>query len=327
MYAIMRSKKLSSFGCVAASLKHCYRGRETPNAIPELTHWNQHLEASNTDEAMGKLREMLPEKRRKDAVLAVEYVMTASPDWWKQANQEQQAEFFARSRKWLADKYGADRIITASIHRDEKSPHLSAFVIPLTQDGRLSAKEFIGDRKKMSLDQSTFAASVADLGLHRGIEGSKARHTRLKAFYSAIETPEQHIEITPEALEPRRYKPNGIAEKLGLSKRFENQETIARRLTKAVQEGYAKAVEMAAIARQEREKARQAQETSKNLRDRLKPVLDALEPLDAQNRRIFGELMRLAGEKLLSNQQQQQAQRKEQEREAKRDRSGPSMSR
>lgn len=322
MYAIMRCKKLSSFGNVGAALKHCYRERETPNADPELTRQNEHHAAKTTDEAMGKLRNLLPEKRRKDAVLVVEYVMTASPDWWKQASQEQQAEFFARSKKWLSDKYGADRIITATVHRDEKSPHLSAFVVPLTQDGRLSAKEFIGDRKKMSQDQTTFAAAVADLGLERGIEGSNTRHTRLKTFYEALERPAmvQQVTITPEALEPRTYKPQGLVERLGLTKRVETQETIARRLTKRVQEGYAKAVEMASIARQEREKARQALETAKNLRERLKPVLDVLQPLNAQHRRMFVELVKSVGEKLLSNQQQQQVQRKEQEREAKQDR-------
>ena len=319
MYAIMRCKKLSSMGTVAAALKHCYRERDTPNADSRLTPQNEHLAASNTDQAMGRLREMLPEKRRKDAVLMVEYVLSASPEWWKKASPEQQAEFFARSKKWLAEKYGSDRIITASIHRDEKSPHMSAFVIPLTQDRRLSAKEFIGDRKKMSQDQTAFAAAVADLGLDRGIEGSKARHTRLKAFYSAIEKPEQHIEITPEALEPRRYKPRGLAERLGLNRRFETQETVAKRVTKLVQEGYAKAVEMASIARQEREKARQAEETAKDLRDRLKPVVDVLQPLDAQHRRFFGELMRLAGEKLLSE-QRQKTQKKEREHEPKQDR-------
>ena len=45
---------------------------------------------------MGKLRELLPEKRRKDAVLAVEYVMTASPEWWKTASQQQQQAFSSR---------------------------------------------------------------------------------------------------------------------------------------------------------------------------------------------------------------------------------------
>ncbi|MEO4904141.1 MobV family relaxase, partial [Bacteroides thetaiotaomicron] len=159
-YAIMRCKKLAKMGNVAASLKHAYRERETPNADASRTPDNEHRAASSTDEAMGRIRELLPDKRRKDAVLAVEYVMTASPEWWKQASQEQQAAFFDQAHKWLADKYGADRIVTASIHRDETSPHMTAFVVPLTQDGRLSAKEFIGNKAQMTRDQTTFAASV-----------------------------------------------------------------------------------------------------------------------------------------------------------------------
>lgn len=151
-FAIMRAKKLNSMGTVAAALQHCYRDRETPNADQERTPDNEHLAARSTDEAMGQLRERLPEKRRKDAVLAVEYVMTASPEWWNTASSDQQQAFFTRSVEWLADKYGADNIVTATVHRDELTPHLSAFVVPRTADGRLSAKEFIGNRQKMRDD-------------------------------------------------------------------------------------------------------------------------------------------------------------------------------
>ena len=143
-YAIMRCKKLASKGSVASALRHCYRERETPNADADRTPQNEHGAAKSTDDAMGKLRAMLPAKRRKDAVLAVEYMMGASPEWWKEATPGQQADFFKQSKQWLADKFGADRIFVATIHRDETSPHLSAFVVPLTADGRLSAKELIG---------------------------------------------------------------------------------------------------------------------------------------------------------------------------------------
>jgi len=183
-YAIMRCKKLATTGSVASSLKHAYRERETANADPERTPENEHRLASNTDEAMGKLRELLPEKRRKDAVLAVEYFLGASPEWWKQASQEQQQQFFDQAQGWLVEKYGVDRIITASIHRDETSPHMTAFVVPLTKDGRLSAKEFIGNKAQMSLDQTTFAERMRDLGLERGLEGSKARHTTIQQYYA-----------------------------------------------------------------------------------------------------------------------------------------------
>ncbi|EIH8589667.1 plasmid recombination protein, partial [Escherichia coli] len=93
-FAIMRAKKLTGMGSVAASLQHCYRDRETPNADQTRTADNEHNAAKSTDEAMGRLRELLPEKRRKDAVLAVEYVFTASPEWWEKADQEQQKDFF-----------------------------------------------------------------------------------------------------------------------------------------------------------------------------------------------------------------------------------------
>ena len=156
-FAIMRCKKLASMGSVAGALKHCFRERPTPNADPSRTNQNDHLETQTTDEAMGRLRELLPEKRRKDAVLSVEYLMTASPEWWKTATETEQGHFFVRSLEWLYDKFGHENVIAASIHRDETSPHLTAFVVPITKDKRLSAKEFIGTREKLRDDQTSFA--------------------------------------------------------------------------------------------------------------------------------------------------------------------------
>ena len=309
-YAIMRCKKLAKMGNVAASLKHAYRERETLNADASRTPANEHRAARSTDEAMGRLRAMLPEKRRRDAVLAVEYVMTASPEWWKQASQEKQTRFFDQAHQWLADKYGSDRIITVSIHRDEMSPHMTAFVVPLTQDGRLSAKEFIGHRTQMQADQTSFAASVADLGLCRGIEGSKARHTRIQAFYEALErSPLGHVTISPEAVQPRTYKAEGLSEKLGLFKRVETSETVAERLTKGVRNAYDPILLAAAGAREMRQKALQAQETTRALRDRLKPVLEALEPLSEANRGKVAAIIKSVGEKALASQREEQRQK------------------
>ena len=224
-FAIMRCKKLSGMGSVAGALKHCYRERETPNADPERTPANEHAAATSTDEAMGRMRALLPEKRRRDAVLAVEYLMTASPEWWQEASRKQQDEFFRRSRQWLADKYGADRVVTSTIHRDETSPHLSAFVVPLTRDGRLSAREFVGGRQKMRDDQTSYAAAVADLGLSRGIEGSRARHQSIRDYYAALKQPVADLTLSAEDVEPRVLR-KGI-----FSNDIEAPETIAERLT------------------------------------------------------------------------------------------------
>lgn len=271
----MRCKKLAALGSVAASMQHCYRERETHNADEKRTPDNQHLAAKSTDEAMGKLRALLPEKRRKDAVLAVEYVMTASPEWFVQTTPEQEKAFFQRSLQWLADKYGADRIVTASIHRDETTPHLSAFVVPLTQDKRLSAKEFIGSREKMRADQSSYAACVADLGLERGIEGSKATHQTIQQHYAAVERGVKPLAvITPKAVEPR------VLRKGLFSSDVETPEAVAERLTKAVNEGFAGTIATASTALQERRRAKEMQDTADDLRKRLDTLQGAFKGLN-----------------------------------------------
>lgn len=282
-FAIMRAKKLNGMGAVAASLQHCYRDRDTPNADAERTADNDHRAAQSTDEAMGKLRELLPEKRRKDAVLAVEYVMTASPEWWTKATSEQQADFFDQAHKWLADKYGADRIITATIHRDETSPHLSAFVVPLTADGRLSAKDFIGNRAKMTADQTSFAKAVQHLGLERGIERSKATHTSIKQHYAAIERGTKgEVTITPEAVQPR------VLKKGFLTKEVESPNQIAERLTDAINKGHAGTVANAAVSAQNARRNRELQETMVGQRERIKALQ---EPFQGLSREQFKELV------------------------------------
>lgn len=276
-YAIMRCKKLTGMGSVASALQHCYRERETPNADADRTSENHCSVSQSADEAMGKLRELLPEKRRKDAVLAVEYVMTASPEWWNEATPRQQAEFFARSEQWLENKYGKDRVVAAVVHRDEATPHLSAFVVPLTQDGRLSAKEFIGGRSKMRDDQSTYAESVKKLGLERGIEGSRATHQTVQHYYESINRgTRSQVSISPEALEPRVLR-KGI-----FTKDVEDQAAIAKRLSQAVNDGFAGTIAMASQSAQNAKRARDLQKTMDSQQKRLQSVTEPFKGLSRE---------------------------------------------
>ena len=276
-YAIMRCKKLTGMGSVASALQHCYRERETPNADADRTPENHCSVSQSADEAMGKLRELLPEKRRKDAVLAVEYVMTASPEWWNDATPRQQAEFFARSEQWLENKYGKDRVVAAVVHRDEATPHLSAFVVPLTQDGRLSAKEFIGGRSKMRDDQSTYAESVKKLGLERGIEGSRATHQTVQHYYESINRgTRSQVSISPEALEPRVLR-KGI-----FTKDVEDQAAIAKRLSHAVNDGFAGTIAMASQSAQNAKRARDLQKTMDSQQKRLQSVTEPFKGLSRE---------------------------------------------
>ena len=187
-YAIMRCKKHTTMGTIAAALQHNYRERETLNADADRTEMNQHAMSTSSSEALGRLRELLPatdrrgQKVRKDAVRCIEYMMTTSPEWMAQASEDQIREFFKEAGTWLKEKYGRENTIAFSAHLDETTPHISAFVVPIDREGFLNAKSFIGGKDKLSRDQTTFAERVKHLGLERGIEGSKAKHQTIQQF-------------------------------------------------------------------------------------------------------------------------------------------------
>ena len=315
-FAIMRCKKIKTPGGVASSLQHCFRERKTHNADPEKLTENKHGKglADNVDSAMGKMRERLPLKRRKDAVLMVEYMMTASPEWFKEATEKDQKDFFNLSYNWLCDKYGRENVIVATIHNDETTPHMSAFVTPVTKDGRLSAKEFIGNKKKMSDDQTTYAAKVAHLGLNRGIKGSKAKHRTIQNFYNLVNKAMTFNVITEDSLKPRKFKGKGILKHLPFAMHEETQQAVAERLNNVIQESVAKATKLSDVEarlNQTREVAQKAQKRlmsyemmfqglSKEQIDKVKEATQAMKYMNKQEQ-----------EKRLKEEQQRRKERRE----------------
>ncbi|WP_180147632.1 MobV family relaxase, partial [Acinetobacter sp. YH12052] len=130
-FAILRIQKLKSFADVGGSLSHNYRNRETLNADDARTHLNEH-ELDTNEKCMTAIRDRIPEKRRKDAVLCIEHLITASPEWdgW---GTEKETAFFEQSKKWLENKYGKNNVVSTTIHRDETTPHLVAYVVPVDE--------------------------------------------------------------------------------------------------------------------------------------------------------------------------------------------------
>ncbi len=188
-YAILRVQKLKTMGDIGGSLSHNYRNRLTLNADSDRTHLNNH-DLDTNEKCMTAIRDRIPEKRRKDAVLCIEHLITASPEWDGWGDPKREKIFFERSRKWLENKYGKNNLISTSIHRDETTPHLVAYVVPIDEiTGNLNAKKFIGGtRNVLSEMQTNFAKTVSDLGLDRGREKSLAKHNSIKNYYATVNT-------------------------------------------------------------------------------------------------------------------------------------------
>lgn len=185
-YAILRTKKLKEWGNICASLQHNFRERLTPNADENRTAQNIHIGGNSTDEVRKKIENGLPQKYRADCVKCIEYMITASPEWFSGRTEEQHQAYFDNAIEWLKERHGADNIKCISIHKDESTPHLVAYVVPLDELGKLNAKKWLGGKKLMSEMQDEFAERSSKFMMSRGIKGSKAKHQRVQRFYGDL---------------------------------------------------------------------------------------------------------------------------------------------
>ena len=193
-FAIMRVKKLKSRGAVKGMAKHNFRSINTPNANPDLTSQNDHRACTDVFETMDKYKSLLPKKVRKDAVHALDYLITTSPEATKEDNRIAIEEGI----KWVEARHGKENILLSSIHLDETTPHVHILAMPL-RNGKLNAKHFVGGSKhRMSELQDEYFACVENkTNLARGIKGSKAKHqttaarnaAKKKALLEAVKLP------------------------------------------------------------------------------------------------------------------------------------------
>ena len=65
-------------------------------------------------------------------------------------------EYFEHALKFILKHVPQERILSAVIHVDEKTPHMHLSFVPITEDGRLSAKDIVGNRKKLTWWQDEF---------------------------------------------------------------------------------------------------------------------------------------------------------------------------
>lgn len=108
-------------------------------------------------------------KTRSNSVVALDAIYTASGDFFKGKSNEENDQFFRDCLEFHQRKFG--HVISAVIHYDETTPHLHILSVPLTQDGRLSAREIVGNRANLSRMQTEFFEQVGrGYGLERGVQ-------------------------------------------------------------------------------------------------------------------------------------------------------------
>lgn len=141
-------------------------------------------------------------KTRKDSVRFVDTLITASPEFFKGKKLEEVKAYFQCAVDFLSRKIGKDNIFAATVHMDEKTPHMHLCFTPITEDGRLSAKEIIGNRTQLTKWQDDFFSHMVKKfpDLERGESASKTgrRHIPTRVFKEAANLSKQAVRIQTE---------------------------------------------------------------------------------------------------------------------------------
>jgi hypothetical protein len=207
-YAIIRIAKLTSQAHAHNATTHNYRQHEVSNADPAPQHPNrEYLNHEKTEYwtlAEARIAEVVTRKVRADQVRAVEVIMTGSPEAFVRG-QDGRAADYSKS-KWaqdnlnfLKEKFGEKNVVSFTLHQDEKTPHVHAVIVPITLDGRLSAKDTF-TRQSLRELQTDYAQAMASHGMSRGVEHSQAEHQPMRRQYTQeAQNARQVVELSKPA--------------------------------------------------------------------------------------------------------------------------------
>lgn len=129
-----------------------------PDIDPSRSHLNFHLiepERRYRAEAERQIKEAGC-RTRSDSVRLVEALVTASPEFFQGKKKAEIKAFFQEAVTFIQRHQDPKTIVSAAVHLDEKTPHMHLCFVPLTEDGRLSAKDIMGNKKKLTWWQDEF---------------------------------------------------------------------------------------------------------------------------------------------------------------------------
>ncbi len=181
----------------------CHNERKTENHSNEdinkdLSHLNyQLIECKSYKEKINKEiqeRYTVNKSIRKDAVLCAEVLFTSDKEFFDKLTPEEEKKYFEKSVEFLKEQFGEKNVVFATVHKDETTPHLHAGVIPLTDDGRLSYKDFVNSKYDLIKLQDKY------------YEKMSLEFPELERGKSAKETGKNHLTVEEYKLQQENLK-------------------------------------------------------------------------------------------------------------------------
>ena len=293
-FAIMRFAKYKGpeIGQIEA---HNERTKEKYASNPEIdtskSRYNYHLitpkrayrEEANCQIAAAKCR------TRKDSIRLVEVLLTASPEFFKEKKPAEQRAFFEESLKFIQSRQSPETFVSAVVHMDEKTPHMHVTFVPLTKDGRLSAKDIVGNKAKLTKWQDAYWKHMVKKwpDLERGESASKTGrdHIPPRIFKEATHLTQQQRMLTQllSEINPLNAKRKAAEIEALLDKYIPGVEKMRTQLGKydgAYRDLRTRNAKLAKQVNDSKESIRERLETAEKLKelDELRQIVDAIPP-------------------------------------------------
>jgi len=198
-YAVLHSEKGKSGSGGIGNHIDRKKGMEHtfPHADPERINQNQVYKVHGDNQKLSlpnainkRLEEGYTGKKaiRKDAVKFTTHVLTGSHEKMIEIfkDKEKAKEWVQANYAFVSDEFGKENIVRFNLHLDEKTPHIHVVTVPLTKDGRLSAREMFGNKSDMQKRQDRYAEKMKPFELQRGERRTGIRHEDAKTYYSRM---------------------------------------------------------------------------------------------------------------------------------------------
>lgn len=180
---------------------------------------------------------------RKDAVVMTSTIITSDREFFDHLGEKETRRFFEESYNKLKDKYGEQNIVSACVHMDEKTPHMHLIAVPITQEGKLSAKECFSRESLRNLqDEIPKHLQSQGFAIDRGKENSPNKHIEIHEYKKqTLERVNQELDKDFKELENIKANLQNIKEieynKIPLTGRITMKEEDFKKLTEMAQKG------------------------------------------------------------------------------------------
>ena len=207
-YSIFRIAKIKATGVTGIQI-HDRREKDG------ISHTNEDIDWTKTSENIDLLGQKerfrtvvknriaeleLKRAPRSDANVMCQCLVTSDKAFFDKMSREEQNEYFKKSFEFIKERYGEKNLVSATIHYDERTPHMHVNFVPVTSDGRLSAKDLFSP-KSLRVLQDDYNRFVRENGydLERGQIDSKTKHLEVEEYkieskYKELKAKEKELE-------------------------------------------------------------------------------------------------------------------------------------